>query len=575
MVRANPIILLARSFGPTPPHNEAIQSVSPVLKWKADRDPDWENVTFDVYLQKDTSSPSERVAQNLSAKDLRIHDLEPQSQYSWKVVARDERDLTTESDVWTFFTGDRENRAPDVPASPTPDMGAVDVPVDTVLSWSGSDPDGDDISYDVYLDSANNPPTALIASSLQENSVAVSKLEPNTTYFWRVAVADEWGVRTDGAVWQFTTGDAANSPPYQPSEPTPADQSTNVAMESLLAWMGGDPDGDAVRYDIYFEANDNSPDQLIAENYDGTSLSPPALAYLTQYYWQVVARDTHGSEMAGPVWGFTSTRGFEYGDITRVSIASDGSEGDRASETPSLSADGRFVAFTSFSTNLVATDANGTADIYLHDRDTSVTAQVSVSSDGRSGNAFSYFPAVSSDGRIVAFHSWATNLVSGDTNQASDIFVHDRELGTTTRVSIASNGTPGNGSSEYASISADGRFVAFLSEASNLVPNDFNGVSDVFVHDRDTGETTMVSVASDGSQGNDGPLRVPPVISDDGRFVAYTSSATNLVADDNNNKNDVFIHDRQTGETARVSVADDGSEGNGDSWSPSISMLWR
>ena len=123
------------------------------------------------------------------------------------------------------------------------------------------------------------------------------------------------------------------------------------------------------------------------------------------------------------------------------------------------------------------------------------TTRVSVASDGAQGNGYSYHPSISADGRYVAFESDASNLVSGDTNGARDVFVHDRQGGGTTRVSVASDGAQGNGGSAHPSISADGRYVAFQSDASNLVSGDTNGWSDIFVYDRQTGQTTRVSVA--------------------------------------------------------------------------------
>jgi len=130
------------------------------------------------------------------------------------------------------------------------------------------------------------------------------------------------------------------------------------------------------------------------------------------------------------------------------------------------------------------------------------TIRVSLASDGTQGNYYSRDLSISADGRYVAFASYASNLVSGDTNGTPDVFIHDRQDGGTTRVSVASDGTQGNWDSWYSSISADGRYVAFYSGASNLVSGDTNGTDDVFVHDGQTGQTTRISVASDGSQGN-------------------------------------------------------------------------
>lgn len=317
--------------------------------------------------------------------------------------------------------------------------------------------------------------------------------------------------------------------------------------------------------------------------------------------------------------------------LARVSVASDGTEADGDSYGPSLSADGRYVAFASTAANLTAGDSNRVSDVFVHDRQTGATERVSaaldgavydrgsrsprISADGRyvafvseatvfghgtaggvssqlgppmtywdlvlhdrqTGETTSLAPAteaaISADGRYVAFVSWAADLVSGDTNGAADLFVRDRLTGATTRVSVASDGAQSELSAEQPAISADGRHVAFSSAASNLVGGDTNLANDVFVHDRQTGQTTRVSMSSDGAQGN-GDSR-QPVISADGRYVAFWSDADNLVSGDSNGSRDVFVHDRQTGQTARVSLSSAGAQGNGGSQWPSISADGR
>src|SRR5690606_11863360 len=141
----------------------------------------------------------------------------------------------------------------------------------------------------------------------------------------------------------------------------------------------------------------------------------------------------------------------------------DGTQADRNSLVPSISADGRFVAFQSVATNLVPGDTNGNNDVFVHDRQTGVTQRVSVASDGAQGNGISTTASISADGRFVAFQSAASNLVPGDTNGATDVFVHDRQTGVTERVSVASDGAQGNANTSEASLSADGRYVAFQS----------------------------------------------------------------------------------------------------------------
>lgn len=263
------------------------------------------------------------------------------------------------------------------------------------------------------------------------------------------------------------------------------------------------------------------------------------------------------------------------GQTTRVSVASDGTQGNYRSGyySLSISADGRYVAFSSYATNLVAGDTNGREDVFVHDRQTGQTTRVSVSSGGMQGNDDSYYPSISSDGRYVAFVSYATNLVTGDANESEDVLVRDRQTGLTTRISVSSSSMEGNNDSFSPSISADGRYVAFESYATNLVIGDTNTATDIFVRDRQTGQTTRVSVASDGTQGNDDSSS--PSISADGQYVAFESWAPNLVTGDTNGSLDVFVHGRQTGQTTRVSVSSSGVQGDKDSCSPSVSADGR
>jgi Tol biopolymer transport system component len=241
-----------------------------------------------------------------------------------------------------------------------------------------------------------------------------------------------------------------------------------------------------------------------------------------------------------------------------------------------ISASGRFVAFSSKATKLVRGDTNGRADIFVRDRKTRRTRRVSVSSAGRQANGDSLAAAISADGRFVVFWSQATNLIRGDTNHDPDVFVRDREKGKTVRVNVSSSGAQANDYTDNSlGISASGRFVGFSSLASNLVGEDADNGYDAFVRDRRTGTTELVSVSSTGAQvgGSSGI----DSISAKGRFVAMTSSAKGLVPGDTNNEQDVFVHDRATGETSRVSVSSTGeqTEGFNPSWEGSISAGGR
>jgi Tol biopolymer transport system component len=269
------------------------------------------------------------------------------------------------------------------------------------------------------------------------------------------------------------------------------------------------------------------------------------------------------------------------GKTSRVSVAPGGAQADggSASTNGSLSADGRYVAFASTASNLIEGDSNSSLDWFVADRSTGEVERVSVTSDGSevqgipspNSEVFATGIGISADGQIVAFASPWNGLVPDDTNflylfglpwfPMSDVFVHDRSTGITERVSVSSDGAQGNGVSGErggVALSGDGRFVTFQSSASTLVSNDTNESSDIFVRDRWTDETTRVSVSSTGEQAEGGAAGV--AMSADGRFVAFTSPAPNLVPGDTNDGDDVFLHDRASGTTKRVSEGIDGTQ---------------
>jgi len=262
----------------------------------------------------------------------------------------------------------------------------------------------------------------------------------------------------------------------------------------------------------------------------------------------------------------------------KASVNSNGEAANALSVLPSISGDGRFVVYGSYATNLVDGDSNGFSDIFLYDTVTKTTIRLSVNSNGEEANGDSgsfYSLSINASGRYVAYNSSATNLVTGDSNGFDDIFLYDTVTKTTTKVSVSSNGGQGNGASYGMSISGDGRYVAYQSEASNLVAGDTNGHKDIFVFDTLTKQTTRVNVSSNGSQTNAGYFTASPAISSNGRYVAYSSEATNLVAADTNNNPDVFVYDMVTKQTTRVSVNSNGVEANSASSIPSISADGR
>ncbi|WP_231372202.1 VCBS repeat-containing protein [Terracoccus sp. 273MFTsu3.1] len=314
------------------------------------------------------------------------------------------------------------------------------------------------------------------------------------------------------------------------------------------------------------------------------------------------------------------------GVTSRVSVSTGGAQANGSSASPILSANGRFVAFTSSASNLVPKDTNDWPDVFLRDRLTGATSRVSVSNTGAQLDIGSFVTSISSDGRYivfeevgdpgagsegvfvrdrkagtttlvsvstagtpalfesregvisgdgryVAFSSRASDVVPGDTNDSTDVFVHDRQTGTTKRVSVATGGVQADHESNWPTISEDGRYISFMSTATNLVAGDTNGRLDVFLHDQVTGDTTRISVATGGAQGND--LSMAPAISADGRHIAFDSYATNLVRGDTNHALDVFLHDRITGETVRSSVNALGTQANNTCSSPKVSQDGR
>ena len=269
----------------------------------------------------------------------------------------------------------------------------------------------------------------------------------------------------------------------------------------------------------------------------------------------LVAADTNG---VGDVF----LRDRQVGTTVLVSVSSAGVQGNNGSNSCGISADGRFVAFTSAATNLVPGDSNATYDAFLRDLQNGTTERVSLGAAGVQGDGQSSVGpgSISADGRFVVFSSMAANLVPGDTNQVQDVFVRDRQSATTERVSVDSGGAQGNGHSSNAAISADGRFVLFSSLANDLVPGDTNQVQDVFVRDRQLGTTERVSVGPGGVQADSACGSYGLAMSADGRFVAFDSSATNLVAGDTNGWRDVFVRDRQLGTTELVSVDSAGAQ---------------
>ncbi len=250
------------------------------------------------------------------------------------------------------------------------------------------------------------------------------------------------------------------------------------------------------------------------------------------------------------------------GSTELVSIDFHGVEAAGDAESGIVSDDGRFVSFTSFARSLVPGDRNATFDAFVRDRVLRSTERISVSSSGVEGNDGSFAGRITPDGRYALLYSFATNLVQGTSYAGVQIYVRDRQNGTTEHATLGFGGAMPNRECYAASISADGRIVSFWSSATNLVNVNTNFRANAFVTDRSTGTNEIVTVATDGGPAN-GDCDGPTAISADGRYVAFYSYASNLVPGDTNDQPDILVRDRQRGLTERVNVSSTGDQSNG------------
>jgi Tol biopolymer transport system component len=342
-----------------------------------------------------------------------------------------------------------------------------------------------------------------------------------------------------------------------------------VVFQSKSALVAGDTDNID---DIYLKDLSTGTVTLLSTRADGTKASSNSFdpqfspdgrfVVFTSAATNLVAGDTNN---ATDIF----LKDLTTGVVTRLSITATGVQGNANSADARFSPDGHFVVFQSSATNLVV--GNPTfSDVFLKDLNTKAVTRLSTTADGTQGNGiFTSAARFSPDGHSVAFESDATNLVAGDTNNAIDIFRKDLNTKAITLLSTAADGTQGNGRSYDAQFSADGHFVMFTSNATNLVAGDTNGVSDIFLKDLNTKAVTRLSTAADGTQanGNSYDARFSP----DGRFIVFESNASNLVAGDTNGKSDIFLKDLTTGAVSRLSTATNGAQTDFDSEMPQFS----
>ncbi len=304
--RAGPIWHFKTNSLPNPPSNPNPSNgstnvlINVNLSW-AGGDPDpGDTVTYDVYFGP-SSTPPHVVFNQTGLSYNPPGDLLYDTLYYWRIVAWDNHGATRVGPLWHFTTGAQINNPPYVPNTPSPADGSTDVPLNADLSWHGGDPDpGDTVTYDVYFGTSSSPPIKVHNQSALTYDPGT--LNSYTKYYWKIVAWDNHGANSIGPLWQFRT---LNSPPYPPSNPSPANGSTQIPVNSDLSWTGGDPDpGDYVTYDVYFGSSFPLP--KIKSNTSGTSCSLENLNYSMKYYWRVVAWDNLHHCSAGPLWSFTT-----------------------------------------------------------------------------------------------------------------------------------------------------------------------------------------------------------------------------------------------------------------------------
>ena len=281
---------------PNPANGATGISINADLSWTGGDPNPSDTVTYDVYFGTITP-PTTKVSANQSDVSYDPGTMNYNMHYYWKIVGWDNHGASASGLIWDFTT---ENRAPYEPSSPNPPHGATGVAITADLSWTGGDPDGDPVTYDVYFGTINPPPK--VANNQSATTYDLGLLAYGTTYYWKIVAWDNHGASTSSPLWNFMT----NSLPYEPSSPNPPNHATGVDINADLAWTGGDPNpGDTVLYDVYFGIA--NPPPKVVSNQSGTSYDPGTMNYLITYHWKIVAWDNHGASKSGPIWDFTTT----------------------------------------------------------------------------------------------------------------------------------------------------------------------------------------------------------------------------------------------------------------------------
>jgi len=306
--RAGPLWKFKTNNLPNPPSNPNPSNgstgvlVSVTLTWSGGDPDSGDTVTYDVYLGPSSNPP--HVSYNQSSLSYNPPgDLLYDTLYYWRIVAWDNHDATYAGPLWHFTTGPEINNPPYEPNTPSPADGSTDVSLNTDLSWQGGDPDsGDNVTYNVYFGTTSSPP--IVSQNQSTLLFDPGALNPYTNYYWRIKAWDDEDASTEGPLWHFRTI-YINYPPYAPSNPCPANGSTQVPINTDLSWTGGDPNnGDLVKYDVYFGIS--FPIPKIKSNISSTTCFLDNLNYGQKYYWRVVAWDNHGEKNSSSLWSFTT-----------------------------------------------------------------------------------------------------------------------------------------------------------------------------------------------------------------------------------------------------------------------------
>jgi hypothetical protein len=290
------------------------------------------------------------------------------------------------------------NNPPNNPSDPSPANGTINIDVNSILSWTCSDPDGDNLTYNVYFGTNSNPP--LVSSGQSQNYYDPSgTMNYNTDYYWKIIAVDEHGTSTTGPIWSFTTGSEPNNPPNTPSNPSPGNGAVNINLDISVSWSCSDPDDDEIVYNVYFEANDNTPDVLVSNDQNVNIFNPDKLQLNTTYYWQIIAKDEHGASTIGPVWYFTTKQGI-----------------NNPPDTPTITGPTKFKPNQEKEFTFETTDPNGDQYYYYI--------------DWGDGNIIDWQGPYESGTIYFASHQWSEKTVFTIKCKAKDIYGFESDFGT-------------------------------------------------------------------------------------------------------------------------------------------------